>query len=112
MVTLSGEIDSSDIAAVTAYIVHSILMGNAVLLDMSGVKFFAVQGLSLLSAVERTCRYVGLPWILVASCAVERVLRVSGRAASLPMTKSVQVAMQYFACLAQITAPPHETLCP
>jgi anti-anti-sigma factor len=109
---VSGEIDSSNTAAVTAYTVRSILMSDAVLLDMSNVDFPAAQGLSVFSAVEQTCRHVEVPWILVASCAVDRVLQLSGRAAFLPIADSVQVAMQYFACLAHMAARPQGAACP
>ncbi|WP_428342960.1 STAS domain-containing protein [Mycobacterium sp.] len=101
-----GEIDASDIDHVTAFAVRSALMGDALLLDTRDVEFFAVQGISLLNAVEKACRGLDLPWILVASSAVERVLRVSGQADALPMANSIHAAMQYFAYISFLAAHP------
>lgn len=109
VVSFRGEIDASDIDPVTAFAVGSALLGNAVLLDLRGVEFFAVQGISLLNAVERTCRGLDLPWILLASTSVDRLLRVSGQANALPLANSVAAAMQYFAYFAFLSTHPRST---
>jgi hypothetical protein len=75
-------------------------------IDMSSVDFIAVQGISLLITVENTCRSIGLPWALVTSRAVERVLRHSKQRDALPVANSVPEAMQYFAHLAYVQARP------
>lgn len=106
VVSVSGDIDISNIDGVKAYITRSVLVGNSMLLDMSYVDFIAVQGISLLITVENTCRSIGLPWALVASRAVERVLRYSKQRDALPVANSVPEAMQYFAHLAYVQARP------
>jgi anti-anti-sigma factor len=106
VVSVSGDIDISNIDRVKAYITRSVLVGNSMLLDMSCVDFIAVQGISLLLTVENTCRSIGLPWALVTSRAVERVLRYSKQRDALPVANSVPEAMQYFAHLAYVQARP------
>lgn len=106
VVTISGEIDVSNVEDVTAYAFRSVLVGNALLLDMSGVEFFGVRGISLFVALEHACRGTGLPWALITSPAVERVLRLSGQKDAMPVANSARTAMQYFAYVAHATARP------
>ena len=76
-------------------------MGNALLLDLSGVKFFAAHAISLLVAVRAACDDAELPWAVVTSHAVDRVLRLSEDDDVLPAASSVPDAMRYFADLAR-----------
>jgi hypothetical protein len=66
------------------------------LLDLSGVAFFAAQSISVLISVDDACRSAELPWALVPSHAVDRVLRISQDDDILPVASSVPDAMQYF----------------
>jgi anti-anti-sigma factor len=97
VVTISGEVDASNIALVTTYATRFVLVGNALLLDLSDVGFFAVQGISALNAVDEACHSTQVPWALVTSHAVDRVLRISQRHDVLPAVRSVPDALQYFA---------------
>jgi anti-anti-sigma factor len=106
LVSVSGDIDISNVDRVKTYITRSVLVGNSMLLDMSCLDFIAVQGISLLINVENTCRSVGLPWALVASRAVEWVLRYSQQRDALPVANSVPEAMRYFNHLAYAQARP------
>jgi len=108
VVSVSGDIDASNVGHVTAYVSHSVRARDALLVDMTGVGFFAVQGISMLIAVENTCRSTKLPWALVASPAVQRVLRL-GKKADLPVANSVPAAMQYFTHLSHMLASPRRT---
>ena len=106
VVRVSGELDVRDVESVTAYAINSAMMSDAVLLDMEGIRFFGVQGISLLYAVDKFCRCINVPWALVASRAVVHVLRVSGQVDAMPIANSAAVAMQYFADLACLRARP------
>lgn len=106
VVSVSGDVDARNIDSVTAYTTRLAQAGDALLLDLSGVEFLAVQGISILGAVEDTCRSTKLPWALINSRAVERVLRISGQSDTLPTASSVPEAMQYFAHLARMLARP------
>ncbi|WP_428342975.1 anti-sigma factor antagonist [Mycobacterium sp.] len=97
IVDISGEIDVSNVEQVSDHAVCSALAGNALLLDMTGVGFFDAHGLSMLVGIEDICCASGLPWALVASPEVERVLYLSGLATVLPIAPSVRTAMEYLA---------------
>ena len=96
VVNISGEVDVSNVEQVTDHAVCSALAGNALLLDMTDVNFFGAHGVSMLFNIEDICCRSELPWALVTSPAVERVLYLSGQASILPVASSVCAAMQYF----------------
>jgi anti-anti-sigma factor len=102
ILTISGDIDARNINRVSAFATRLVPVGNALLLDLSGVGFFAAQGISILAAVAETCRRAELPWALITSHAVDRVLSISEDDDILPAASSVPDAMQYFADLARM----------
>jgi anti-anti-sigma factor len=100
--TISGDIDARNVDRVSVYATRLVPVGNALLLDLSGVDFFAAQSISMLVAVDETCRGAELPWALITSHAVDRVLRIREDDDILPVASSVPDAMQYFADLARM----------
>jgi anti-anti-sigma factor len=102
VLTITGDIDARNIDRVSVYATRLVAAGSALLLDLSGVGFFAAQGISVLIAVDDACRRVELPWALVTSHAVDRMLRLSERDEILPAASSVADAMQYFVLLARM----------
>jgi anti-anti-sigma factor len=112
ILTISGDIDARNIDRVSAYATRLVPVGNALLLDLSGVTFFAAQSISVLVTVGDACDNAGSPWALVTSQAVDRVLRISQHDDILPVASSVPDGMQYFADLARVRqqVPSSETL--
>jgi anti-anti-sigma factor len=102
VLTIAGDIDARNIDRVSAYATGLVAVGNPLLLDLSSVVFLAAQGISVLIDVDDACRRVELPWALVTSHAVDRVLRFSDRDDILPAASSVPDAMQYFVLLARM----------
>jgi len=102
VLTISGDIDARNTTRLSAYATALVPLGNALLLDLSGVGFFAAQGIPVLTAVEDACGSAELPWALVTSHAVDRVLRLSQDDDILPVASSVPDAMQYFVLLARL----------
>ncbi len=102
LLTISGDIDARNTARVSAYATDLVPLGDALLIDLSAVGFFAAQSISVLTAVEDACRIAGLPWALVTSHPVDRVLRLSQDDDILPVASSVPDAMQYFVLLARM----------
>jgi len=102
VLTISGDIDASNVDRVRAYAARLVPVGNAFLLDLSGVGFFAAQSISVLVAVGDACGNAELPWALVTSHAVNRVLRINEHDDILPVASSVPDAMRYFADLARV----------
>jgi anti-anti-sigma factor len=102
VVTISGDVDATNIARVTADVTRLVEVGNALLVDLSGVSFFAAHSLSALLAVDAACQHAELPWALVTSHAVNRALRLSECGDIVPTVSSVPAAMQYFAGLTRM----------
>jgi anti-anti-sigma factor len=102
ILTISGDIDARNIDRVSAYATRLVPVGNALLLDLSGVVFFAAQSISVLVTVGDACDNAESPWALVTSHAVDRVLRISHHDHILPVVSSVPDGMQYFADLARV----------
>jgi anti-anti-sigma factor len=102
VLTISGDIDARNIDRVSSYATRLVPVGNALLLDLSGVAFFAAQSISVLVIVGDACDDAESPWALVTSHAVDRVLRISEHDDILPVASSVPDGMQYFADLARV----------
>jgi anti-anti-sigma factor len=102
VLTISGDIDARNAARVSAYATALVPVGNALLLDLGGVAFFAAQSISVLIAVDDACHSAELPWALVTSHAVDRVLRISQDDDTLPLASSLRDAMQYFVHLTRV----------
>ena len=102
VLTISGDIDARNVDRVSAYATRLVPVGNGLLLDLSGVTFFAAQSISVLVTVGDACDNAELPWALVTSHAVDRVLRISEHDDILPVASSVPDGMQYFADLARV----------
>jgi anti-anti-sigma regulatory factor len=102
VLAISGDIDASNTDHVSGYAAQLVPVGNALLLDLSGVSFLAAQCISVLDAVGDACDDAGLPWALITSHAVDRVLRISEHDDILPVASSVPDGMQYFADLTRV----------
>jgi anti-anti-sigma factor len=102
ILTISGDIDATNTDRVSSYATRLVPVGNALLLDLSGVTFFAAQSISVLVTVDDACDDAESPWALVTSHAVDRVLRISEHDDILPVASSVLDGMQYFADLARV----------
>ncbi|WP_428343001.1 STAS domain-containing protein [Mycobacterium sp.] len=102
VVAISGDVDATNVARFTAHITHLVPLGNALLVDLSGVSFFAVRSMSALLAVDGACQRVRTPWALVTSHAVKRVLRLSECSYILPTVSTVPAAMDYFTHLTRM----------
>lgn len=102
VLTINGDIDATNTDRVSAYATRLVPVGNALVLDLSGVGFFAARSISVLVAVSDACDDAEVPWALVTSHAVDRVLRISEDDEILPVASSVPDAMQYFDDLASV----------
>jgi anti-anti-sigma factor len=102
VVTISGDVDATNIVRVTGAVTRLVEVGNALLVDLSGVGFFAAHSLSALLAIDAACQHAELPWALVTSHAVNRALRLSECSEIVPTVSSVPAAMQYFARLTRM----------
>lgn len=71
-----GEVDASNIDRLARYVFRYGANSRRLLLDMSDVKFFAVECFSVLQTIDQRCAAAGVSWTLVPSAAVSRVLQL------------------------------------
>jgi anti-anti-sigma factor len=104
VLTISGDVDATNGGRVHDFATRFVLLGNALILDLSGVEFFSARGISVLIAVEHAYRTADVPWALVPSPIVSRVLQLTARETTLPSATSVPDARR------RLSAPTHHRL--
>ena len=95
VVTISGEINDSNMDRVRQSVRRFILAEKPLVLDLSGVGSFSAQSISLLYAVDDECRTAGVEWLLIAGQPVLRVLGTSDYRDNFPTTESVPEALHH-----------------
>lgn len=95
VVTVDGVVDDTNIERLTAFVRRFVLPEKPFALDLSGVSSCAEQIVSLMYDVDECCFHAGVEWSVIASDAVQRVLRGSG--VNVPVAKSVPEALHHFA---------------
>lgn len=101
VVTISGDVDAVSGDRVEAFATRFILAGDSLALDLSGVDFLAARGISALIAIDEACRAAEVPWALVPSRVVSRVLQLIACDTTLPTASSVPEALRQFTALSQ-----------
>lgn len=101
VLTISGDIDIANSDRVQGFATRFILAGNALALDLSGVDFFAARAISVLIAVDDACRAAEVPWALIPSRIVSRVLQLTACDTTLPTASSVPEALRQVTALTQ-----------
>ncbi|MEV3903386.1 STAS domain-containing protein [Mycobacterium sp. NPDC050551] len=96
VVTVSGDIDTSNANCVRAYAKRNILAEKPLVIDMSSVTSFSVQAVELLFDLDDDCYRTGVEWALIASPPVLQALRATGPESDFPLVGSVPEAMHHF----------------
>jgi anti-anti-sigma factor len=96
VVTISGDI-GANIERVTQFARRFAIPEKPVVLDLSDVKSFDAQSVSLLYTIDDACAAAGVEWQLVASPAVRQSLMASGNTDVFPTVGSVPDALEHFA---------------
>jgi anti-anti-sigma factor len=99
VVTISGDVDAANSDRVHDFATRFAVVGNSLIVDLSGVDFFSARGISVLIAVDDACRTAEVPWALVPSRIVGRVLQLTSCDSILPTASSVPAALR------QLTGP-------
>jgi anti-anti-sigma factor len=94
VVTVSGEVDAANGDRVDEFATRFAVVGSTLILDLSAVDFFSARGISVLTAVDEACRTTKVPWALVPSRIVSRVLQLTACDSTLPMASSVPAALR------------------
>ncbi|WP_018602546.1 STAS domain-containing protein [Mycobacterium sp. 155] len=93
VVTIKGDVNTSNIDTITAYVCRFTLPEKPLVVDMSGVNGFAPQSISLFYEIDERCGALGVDWAVVASDAVIRELDNIG----VPVAASVAEGLHHFA---------------
>ncbi|RDH80576.1 anti-anti-sigma factor [Mycolicibacterium moriokaense] len=97
VVTVSGEINESNLDHISAYARRFVLSEKPFVLDLTGVSSFPPECISLLYTIDEDCFHAGVAWSVVASQPVNRTLRLSGERETFPTVGSVAEALHEFA---------------
>ena len=83
-ISASGDIDASSTAELLDFVLRRGANCRSLILDLSGVTFFATAGFSALRTIELRSSRASVSWMLVDGPAVARVLRVCDPERTLP----------------------------
>ena len=97
VVTVTGDIDESNLDRIGSYARRFILTEKPFVLDLTGVNSLSPEGISLLHDIDENCELAGVEWAVVASQPVIRNLRLFGEGETFPIVDSVAEALHEFA---------------
>ena len=83
-ISASGEIDASNSTELREYVLRRGANCRSMILDLTGVPFFAPAGFSTLRTIDARCAHASVSWMLVAGQAVSRVLSICDPQLTLP----------------------------
>jgi len=93
VISISGEIDASNADALNRHASELVSEGAALIVDLAEVDFIALDGLHALFALNMQCARTGTTWALIASHAVNLLLRVGDHDKLLPAVGSATEAL-------------------
>jgi anti-anti-sigma factor len=88
VVTAHGELDASNAGQLADYVQRCAGHSQSVILDLSGLEFFGTAGFSALHTINVRCAGANMPWAVVPSKAVSRLLRICDPDHALPLARS------------------------
>ena len=94
VVAVNGELDADNIDRVAAYAAKFAASATSMVLDLSGVTSVDRCTIALLDSFDDVCARAGVPWMLVTSHAVVRML--ADDCDVYPIVASVPDALDYF----------------
>jgi anti-anti-sigma factor len=93
VISVGGHVDASNAEALTEYTLRHLRGCRGLIIDLSGLDFFGTEGFSALHRISVSCAHPGIPWVVVPSKAVSRVLRIVDPQGLLPAARTVKAAM-------------------
>src|SRR5690242_18598910 len=86
LVTVDGELDAANADQLAGYVQRSVRRSSRVILDLRGLEFIGTAGFSALHRINVVCSGAQVPWAMVPSPAVSRLLRLCDPDGTLPVT--------------------------
>jgi anti-anti-sigma factor len=93
IVTVRGEIDATNAAALTEYAMGGRISRRELVLDLRSLDFCGAEGFSALSAISVRCAAARTRWAMVPSAAVSRLLAICDPAGALPCADTMHAAL-------------------
>jgi anti-anti-sigma factor len=93
VMSISGDIDASNADDVSHHVRELASDCGALIVDLAEVDFIALEGLHALIALNIQCARTGTTWALIASHAVNRLLRAGDHDKLLPAVGSATEAL-------------------
>jgi anti-anti-sigma regulatory factor len=97
IVTVSGELDESNVSRVTQYAARYVLCEKPFVLDLSEVDACSDRAIAIMYAIDDASYEAGVEWAVVASPAVLDMLAHYGDPAEFHTVDSVPEALHHFA---------------
>jgi anti-anti-sigma factor len=88
VIAVRGEVDATNARNLSAFAADNLVGCCQLLVDLSGLDFFGTEGLSALHKINSACVQRGIPWLIVATTQVSRMLQICDPADALPKVGS------------------------
>ncbi|WP_370464508.1 STAS domain-containing protein [Mycolicibacterium sp. 018/SC-01/001] len=93
VVSAHGELDAANGNAFVNYALRDKKQTQWLVIDLSGLSFFATAGFSALHTLNVQCAGENIRWALVPSLAVDRLLRLCDPDSTLPICVDIATAL-------------------
>ena len=100
--TISGDVDAANVDRVGDFATRVVRIGNAVILDLSGVGVFVEQAVSVLIDVDDACRGAAVAWVLIPSATVSRALQLTDDDTDVRTASGVTAALRQLTELTRV----------
>lgn len=84
-IAVTGEIDASNAAELTEYVLRRAANSRRLTLDLHGVNFLSTAGFSELCTIHQRCVNASVDWALVGNAMVLRVIDICDPHTTLPV---------------------------
>lgn len=93
VVSARGELDAANGNAFVTYALRDAKQTQWLVIDLSGLSFFATAGFSALHTLNVQCAGENIRWALIPSLAVDRLLRLCDPDSTLPICVDIANAL-------------------
>ncbi|MEH3138933.1 MAG: STAS domain-containing protein [Mycobacterium kyogaense] len=93
VVSAHGELDAANGNAFVNYALRDAKQTQWLVIDLSGLSFFATAGFSALHTLNVQCAGQNIRWALIPSLAVDRLLRLCDPDSTLPISVDIANAL-------------------
>jgi anti-anti-sigma factor len=93
VIAVRGEVDASNARDVSGFVTSHLEGCSQLLLDLGELEFFGTEGLSALHKINAECDRRGIPWLMVATAHVSRVLGICDPEGVLPIADDASTAL-------------------